>query len=79
MSVQHKFLSEDLMHIDAARLVTHERESQARLAHGGYGTDGFFQLMVLLPFIAQDSGTAFTNSTLLGAVVGAYYLTMHHA
>jgi hypothetical protein len=38
-----------------------------------------FQLMVLLPFLAQDSGTAFTNSTLLGAVVGAYYLTMHHA
>jgi len=38
-----------------------------------------FELMVLLPFLAQDSGTAFTNSTLLGAVVGAYYLTMHNA
>jgi hypothetical protein len=38
-----------------------------------------FQLMVLLPFLAQDSGTAFTNSTLLGAVVGAYYLTTHNA
>jgi len=38
-----------------------------------------FQLMVLLPFLKQDSGTAFTNSTLLGVVVGAYYLTMHNA
>jgi hypothetical protein len=36
-----------------------------------------FELMVLL--LAQDSGTAFTNSTLLGAVVGGYYLTMHNA
>jgi len=36
-----------------------------------------FELMVLL--LAQDSGTAFNNSTLLGAVVGGYYLTMHNA
>jgi hypothetical protein len=36
-----------------------------------------FELMVL--YLAQDSGTAFTNSTLLGAVVGGYYLTTHNA
>jgi hypothetical protein len=35
-------LSEDSMHNDAA--ITYERASQARIAHGGYGTNGFFSI-----------------------------------
>jgi hypothetical protein len=36
-----------------------------------------FELMVLMPYIAQDNQTAFMRSSLLGALVGAFYMRGH--
>jgi hypothetical protein len=36
-----------------------------------------FELMVLMPYIAQDKQTAFVRSSLLGALVGAFYMRGH--
>jgi hypothetical protein len=59
---------------DLSNLTEHQKHALHMAAMAQMGS---FEVMVLL--LEQDSATAFTNSTMLGVLVGAYYLNMHQA